>query len=145
MLGIAVLLSAVIAVLGGLALSFIAPPEYQVNRELVLATALLGGAGTIQVLYLSHAHILFWSGQTRFLLVLTPAVAATHIAANFALDRHLLLLGPPLITIWSYSLLTLGLRWRTKRIRPDGLPHPSRLLVPAGAFCLVVPTALLLT
>lgn len=145
MLGIAVLLSVVIAVFGGLALSFIAPPEYQVNRELVLATSLLGVVGVIQVLYLSHAHILFWSGRTRFLLALTPAVAVAHIAANVALDRHLLLLGPPAIAIWSYSLLTLGLRWRTKKIRRDGLVHPSRLLVPAGALCVAVTTTLLLT
>ncbi len=107
MLRVAAILAGGLALTAPLTLAIVADPSKYDIASLVPVVALTALSTIPYVIYLSNAHVLFWTGKTKALLWITPLAAALNLAAKALVLPWGGFVGAAVVTVLSYSLLAL--------------------------------------
>lgn len=127
---LAALLAGALALGAPLALAILAPPAYDLEA-LAPVSAIVAGSVVLVTIYFTHAHPIFWHGQTMVFAIVTPLAAAANIGLNFALIPPLGLDGAALATLAAYALQALAVTVVTRSTVE--VPWPDRTFVLACA------------
>lgn len=95
-----------------------APFSYD-RGALVPVVATISLAAMPMVVYLANAHLVFVTGKTGLLAVITPAAAAAKIVVAILLVSVWGLIGAGIATVVAYSLLAVGLVLARRRVAPQ--------------------------
>ena len=113
-----------------------APSDYD-RDALVPVVATIALAAMPMVVYLANAHLVFVTGKTGLLAVITPAAAAAKIVVAILLVSLWGLIGAGIATVFAYLLLAVGLVLARRRVAPQAwsftLDTPSWVLGTASA------------